>query len=138
MARNSLNTVGAKYCVDERVRGRVEDVAEHPNTQYLGIGELVELFNTTPGKIHRMIEQKHLAAVRVDGVLKVPALFILDGEPLPSLHGTLVLLNDAGYSQAESVAWLFDENAGLDVAPIEALRSGRKTEVRRTAQSLAF
>lgn len=113
-------------------------MTEQPDTQYLGIDELVGLFGATPSKVRRMIEQKQLAAVRIDGVLKIPAMFILDGEPLPSLQGTLILLNDAGYSPEESVAWLFDTNTGLDVSPIEALRSGRKTEVRRTAQSLAF
>lgn len=113
-------------------------MAKQPKTQYLDVAELVELLGTSPGKIHRMLEQKQLAAIRVDGVLKVPALFLLDNEPLPALQGTLMLLNDAGYSIDEAVAWLFDEQAGLDVAPIEALRSGRKSEVRRTAQSLAF
>lgn len=120
------------------IHGRVVVVAEHPNTQYLGIADLVDIFVSTPGKVHRMIEQYEIAAIRIDGVLKVPALFLLDNEPLPSLQGTLMLLNDAGYSNEEAVAWLFDADAGLDVTPIEALRLGRKTEVRRTAQSLAF
>lgn len=113
-------------------------MAQHPNTEYLTVPDLVERFGITPGKVHRMIEQRQLAAIRVDGVLSIPALFVDNDEPLHSLQGTLVLLHDAGYSDEEAIAWLFDENAGLDVAPIHALRAGRKSEVRRTAQSLAF
>lgn len=113
-------------------------MAEHPETEYYTVPDLVELFGVTPGKVHRMIEQRQLAAVRKDGVVSVPKLFIQGTEPLPSLHGTLIVLHDAGYTEDESVSWLFDEHAGLDVAPIHALRAGRKAEVRRLAQSLGF
>jgi hydrogenase maturation factor len=106
--------------------------------QFLTIPELVEILGVTPGKIHSLIEQRHLAAVRVDGVVQVPALFLLDGEPLPSLRGTLMLLHDAGYSDDEAVAWMLSDDADLEVAPIQALRAGRKSEVRRLAQALAF
>jgi hypothetical protein len=107
-------------------------------TQFLTIPELVEILGVTPGKIHSLIEQRHLAAVRVDGVVQIPALFLLDGEPLPSLRGTLMLLHDAGYSDDEAVAWMLSNDADLEVAPIHALRAGRKSEVRRLAQALAF
>lgn len=105
---------------------------------FFTVPELVDILGVTPGKVRRMIEQRQLAAVRRDGVLKVPTLFLLDGEPLPSLQGTLILLQDAGYSDEEAVNWLFSDDAGLDVTPIVALHNGRKSEVRRTAQSLAF
>jgi len=114
------------------------DVSTQSETEFFTIPELVELLGVSPGKVHSLIEQRHLAAIRVDGVLKVPAQFLLDGEPLPSLHGTLMLLHDAGYSEDEAVAWMLSADADLDVAPIQALRAGRKSEVRRIAQSLAF
>lgn len=107
-------------------------------TDFLTIPELVEILGVTPGKVHSLIEQRHLGAVRIEGVLKVPALFLVEGEPLPSLHGTLVLLHDAGFSDEEAIQWMLNNDAELDVAPIHALRSGRKSEVRRVAQSLAF
>jgi hypothetical protein len=34
--------------------------------------------------------------------------------------------------------WLLNEEEALGAAPIDALRAGRKAEVRRVAQALAF
>ncbi|UOQ58342.1 Rv2175c family DNA-binding protein [Leucobacter allii] len=109
-----------------------------PDTEFLTIPELVERFELTPGKIHRLIEDRHLAAVRVDGVLRVPAEFVLDDHPLPPLRGTLLVLLDAGFSEEEAVAWLLAENEELGERPVAALRAGRKSAVRRATQSLAF
>jgi hypothetical protein len=85
-----------------------------------------------------MIEDAYLAAVRVDGVLKVPAEFIQGDEPLPPLRGTLLALLDAGYSNEEAVAWVLGENDELGERPIDSLMAGRKSAVRRATQSLAF
>lgn len=120
------------------IGGDDRSVENPPNTQYVTVPDLVERLHSTPSKIRRMIEQRQLAAIRINGVLSIPALFLDGNEPLPSLQGTLVLLHDAGFSDEEAIGWLFDANAGLDIAPIEALRAGRKSEVRRTAQALAF
>ena len=105
---------------------------------YLTIPDLVQRLNLTPGRIHRLIEDSYLAAVRIDGVLQVPAAFLQGDEPLPALRGTLLALLDAGYSSAESVAWMFDPNDELGERPIDSLLSGRKSAVRRATQSLAF
>lgn len=109
-----------------------------PVSEWLTIPDLVELLGVTPSKVRRLIEDRHLLAVRLDGVLRVPASFVRDGEPLHELRGTLVLLADAGYSDEEAMRWLTQVDDSLGVAPIEALRSGRKSEVRRVAQALAF
>lgn len=109
-----------------------------PDTQFLTVPDLVELFGASPGKIHRLIEEHHLAEVRIDGVRKVPAEFVLDGAPLSSLRGTLLTLLDAGFSEEEAVAWLLAENEELGERPVEALRAGRKSGVRRATQGLAF
>lgn len=106
--------------------------------EFLTIPDLVEMLGISPGKVHRLIEERHLAAVRVDGVVRVPAEFLRDDEPLPALRGTLILLADAGYSDEETVAWLLGDNDELGRRPIEVLRAGNKSAVRRAAQSLAF
>ena len=49
-----------------------------------------------------------------------------------------MVLADAGFSDEEAMHWLLDEDEILGAAPIDALRQGRKSEVRRVAQSLAF
>jgi hypothetical protein len=109
-----------------------------PASEWLTIPDLVELLGVPPSRVHRLIEDRHLLATRVEGVLRVPAAFLRDGEPLHELRGTLVLLADSGYSDDEAMHWLTTEEDSLGASPIEALRAGRKAEVRRVAQALAF
>lgn len=98
--------------------------------------ELVDILKLTPSRVRRLIEDRHLLAVRRDGVISVPADFLLDGQPLPELRGTLIVLGDAGFSDDEAMSWLLGVDDALGTAPIDALRAGRKTEVRRVAQAL--
>lgn len=105
---------------------------------YLTIPDLVERWNTTPSKIRRLIEDRSLAAIRVDGVLRIPAEFVAGDEPLNSLRGTLLALHDAGFSDDEAVTWMLADNDELGERPISALIAGRKSAVRRATQSLAF
>ncbi|WP_349864458.1 Rv2175c family DNA-binding protein [Leifsonia sp. WHRI 6310E] len=106
-------------------------------TEWLTIPDLVDQLGIGVSRVRRLIEDRHLAAKRIDGVIKVPALFLRDGEPLPELQGTLVVLSDAGFDDDEAVDWMIEEEESLGTSPIEALRSGRKAEVRRVAQALA-
>ena len=105
--------------------------------EWLTIPDLVERLGLSVSRVRRLIEDRQLAAVRVDGVIKVPADFLKDGEPLTELRGTLIVLGDDGFDDDEAVAWLLEYDDTLGVAPIEALRAGRKAEVRRVAQALA-
>lgn len=106
--------------------------------EWLTVPDLVDLLGLPQGRVRRLLEERILLGTRIDGVLKVPALFIVDGEPLGELRGTLMVLGDAGFSDDEAMHWLLAEEESLGTAPIHALRSGRKSEVRRVAQSLAF
>lgn len=106
-------------------------------TEWMTVPDLVELFDSTPSRVRRLIDDRHLLAARIDGVLKVPAVFIRDGHPLPELHGTIMVLGDGGFSDAEALDWLLNEDDSLGVSPIAALLAGRKAEVRRVAQALA-
>jgi hypothetical protein len=107
-----------------------------PAREWLTIPDLVDALGVSVSRVRRLIEDKHLAAKRIDGVLKVPADFLRDGEPLSELRGTLIVLGDAGFDDDEAVDWLIDADETLGVAPIDALRAGRKAEVRRVAQAL--
>lgn len=99
--------------------------------------ELVEILGVSPSRVRRLIEDRQLVAQRRDGVLSVPADFLSGGEPLTELRGTLMVLGDAGFTDDEAIEWLLSEDEALGAAPIDALRSGRKSEVRRVAQALA-
>lgn len=106
-------------------------------TQWLTIPELVDLLGIGVSKIRRLIEDRSLLARRIDGVWQVPQDFIRDGEPLPELRGTLILLADARFTDDEAMDWLLETEESLGTSPIAALRAGRKAEVRRVAQALA-
>lgn len=119
---------------------RLLDVQENlpADTEYLTIPELVERWEMTPSKVRRLIEDHHLAAVRIDGVLRIPAEFVSGDEPLGPLRGTLLALHDAGFSDDEAVLWLLSENDELGERPVAALVAGKKSAVRRATQALAF
>jgi hypothetical protein len=107
-------------------------------TNWLTIPEAGELLGIVPGKVRRLIEEHHLIAIKADGVQKIPAEIIINGEPLPSLRGTIVLLLDSGFTLGGAIKWLYTVEDSLATTPMAALITGRKTEVRRVAQSLAF
>lgn len=109
-----------------------------PASEWLTVPDLVDLLDLTPSRVRRLIEDRHLVGVKRDGVLSVPASFVRDGEPLTELRGTIIVLTDNRFTDDEIVEWLLESNELLDAAPIDALRAGRKAEVRRIAQALAF
>ena len=113
-------------------------VTEHAAaSEWLTIPDLVDILGLGVSRVRRLIEDRHLAAKRVNGVLKVPASFVRDGEPISELRGTLIVLGDAGFDNDDAVDWLIEKEDTLGVSPIDALRAGRKAEVRRVAQALA-
>lgn len=105
---------------------------------WLTVPDLAERLSLTPSRVRRLIEDRSLLAVRRDGVLVVPEVFLDEEGPLPELRGTAIVLADNGYSDDEAMHWLLEEEDSLAAAPIDALRAGRKAEVRRVAQALAF
>jgi hypothetical protein len=113
-----------------------EKTAQIP-TGWLSLPELVEILGEPLGRVRRLLDERQLIGSRRAGALQVPAAFIVDGHPLASLRGTFFVLHDAGFSDDEAIDWLLAPEDSLGVAPIEALLSGRKTEVRRVAQALA-
>jgi hypothetical protein len=106
-------------------------------SEWLTLPEVGERIGEPVGRVRRLLDERQLIAARRDGVLKVPAGFLVDGHPLGSLRGTVFVLHDAGFSDEEAIDWLLATEESIGIAPLEALRAGRKTEVRRVAQALA-
>ena len=111
-------------------------MTEATPAEWLTIPDLTEVLGLKVSQVRRLIEDRALLARRVDGVWRVPELFIRDAEPLGELRGTLVLLSDLGFADDEAIDWLLSSEESLGTSPIEALRAGRKAEVRRVAQAL--
>ena len=106
--------------------------------RWLTVPDLVDVLGLGVSRVRRLIEDGSLLASRIEGVWRVPELFIRDGAPLPELKGTLILLSDSGFSDDEAMHWLLNDEDSLGTSPISALRAGRKAEVRRVAQALGF
>lgn len=106
--------------------------------KWLTVPEVAELLAIPLGKVRRLIEEHHLIAVRRDGVQMIPAELIVDGEPLTSLRGTILVLLDAGFTIEAAIEWLYTSDDSLGTSPMAALLSGRKTEIRRLAMALAL
>jgi hypothetical protein len=109
-------------------------------TDWLTIPDVAERLALDVGKVRRLLQDRYLVAIRRGerNVLSVPSALIVDGAPLPELRGTLTVLMDSGYDDESALRWLFTQDDSLPGTPVEALRAGRKTEVRRRAQALAF
>ena len=121
----------------QSTHGRVGCVTDvFTGQKWLTIPDLVERLGLTQGRVRRLIEDKHLLAVRRDGVLVVPAVFLEGDAPLSELRGTLIVLADDGFTDEQAMQWLLEVDDSLGAAPIDALKAGRKAEVRRVAQAL--
>ena len=122
---------------------------------WLTVPDVAERLGLDPGKVRRLLQERKLVGVRrgTPPVMSIPEDFLVPGHlanpaapdvpteerpwtVLASLQGTLTVLGDDGFSDEDTIAWLFEVEPSLGVAPITALRAGRKTEVRRVAQTL--
>jgi excisionase family DNA binding protein len=108
---------------------------------WLTVPDVAERLGIPLSAVRRMIEDRELLASRLGErrVVHVPARF-LDEKAMPHLKGTFTVLTDGGMHDEEILRWLFTPDATLPVdgAPIDALASGFKTEVRRRAMEAAF
>ena len=128
---------------------------------WLTLPDVSDRLGIDVGKVRRLLQEGRLVAVRRGDpeVLSVPADFFVPVHlanpaaptaPVPSedggeggrwavltaLRGTLTVLSDAGFDASESIEWLFSTDDVLGRTPMEALRAGSKSEVRRRAQTL--
>lgn len=103
---------------------------------WLTILEAADLLGIPKGKVNRLLEEHTLVAVNRGGQLMIPAELIVNGEPLAPLRGTIIMLQDSGYSIEESVDWLYTHSEVLGQTPLQSLLEGKKAPVRRLAQML--
>ncbi|MDP9395739.1 MAG: Rv2175c family DNA-binding protein [Actinomycetota bacterium] len=106
--------------------------------EWLTLPEVGGLLELDANRVRQLINERQLLAVRRDGVLRIPAIFVQDGRVLKGLPGTLTVLADSGFSDEEALRWLFIEDPTLPGSPVQALAENRGTEVKRRAQALAF
>lgn len=108
--------------------------------EWLPLPDVAERLDLVVTRVHGLVDDGTLLAVRNphDGIRRVPAAFLLDGAVVDSLKGTVAVLRDSNFTDLEAITWLFTEDESLPGRPVDALRNGRKTEIRRRAQALAW
>jgi excisionase family DNA binding protein len=105
---------------------------------WLTLAEVAERLELPVTKVHQMIREGALLAVRHDGAPRVPAELVANRTVLKHLPGVITLLRDAGYNDEEALRWLYERDDTLPGTPAEALGGGNATEVKRRAQALGF
>jgi hypothetical protein len=110
--------------------------------EWLTVPDAAERLGVPLARVRQLIADRDVLSGRVGErrVIAIPAKFFGDDGPRPELKGTFTVLADGGMDDDEIIEWLFTPDPTLPVegAPIDALRAGHKTEIRRRAQELAF
>ena len=117
-----------------------DDVVEAAVTTWLSVPEVADVLGIDVLRVRNLIKDRQVLACRrgENNALSIPADFLLDGQLLKGLGGTLSVLADSGFSDSEALRWLFTDDPTLPGHPVAALRANRITEIRRRAQALAF
>lgn len=110
--------------------------------EWLTVPDVADRLGVPLSRVRQYLTDRELLSARIGErkVVAIPAKFLGDAGPRPELKGTFTLLADGRMSDHEILEWLFTPDPTLPVegAPIDAMRAGHKTEVRRRAQELAF
>jgi hypothetical protein len=106
---------------------------------WLTLPEVADRLVVPVSRVKQLLRERKLLAVqRPGGAFCVPAAFIGGDEVIRGLPGTLTVLFDCGFEEAEALRWLFTDDESLPGSPIQAIAEHRATEVNRRAQALAF
>jgi Rv2175c C-terminal domain of unknown function len=122
----------------EGVSETTSNVAQQAPSTWVRLPDVARLLEVPVTKVHRMIRDGALLAVRRDGELRVPGELIAGHNVIKHLPGVLTLLRDAGYSDEEALRWLYSPDDTLPGTPASALSGDAATEVKRRAQALGF
>lgn len=108
---------------------------------WLAVPDIMEWTGASLPQVRGWLHERELIGVRrgPNHAVMVPERFLTQDGPLASLRGTITVLADSGLDDSEIVEWLHRPDADLTGgSAIEALQAGRKSEVRRRAQEVAF
>lgn len=106
--------------------------------EWVTFPDVAERWDMPVTRVHNLVGDRRLLAARIAEVRSIPALLLGEGGPLESLRGTAMVLQDAGFTDEQAIRWLFTPDDTLPGRPVDALRDGRKTEIRRRASALGW
>jgi hypothetical protein len=109
------------------------------DVEMINLPEVSERLGIPVTRVHDLLREGALLAVRRAGVVVVPAVFLDQNDEVARfLPGLVSVLRDGGYRDDEILRWLFTEDDSLPGRPADALHGHRAREVVRRAQAMAF
>jgi hypothetical protein len=118
---------------------QIDSPADEIVGDWLTLADVADRLGLPVSRVRQLLRDRKLLAVqRPNGAFCVPAAFLDGDQIVRGLHGTLTLLLDCGFDDADALRWLFTADETLPGTPIQAIAENRRTEVNRRAQALAF
>jgi hypothetical protein len=118
--------------VDSTVSGSEPAAGPH----FRPVPDIAEALGVVVTKVHQLLRDRTLVGLRRGGVLMIPAEFVAGGDVVRGLTGTITVLTDAGFDDAEIIDWLFAAESGSTA--MAELAAGRVKGVHRRAQIAGF
>ncbi len=141
----SAHPCGTLWTVSDTAPAPAPDPADDVEAlvgTWVTIPDVAERLGIRLVEARRLVEDRELLAHRVGErrVVAVPEGFLDTDGPLAALKGTFTVLADGGMKDVEIIRWLHtrDETLPVPGTPLDAIRAGFKTEVRRRAMEEAF
>lgn len=105
----------------------------------LSLPDVAEQLDVVVTRVHQMLRDHQILAVRRDGVAGIPARFFDEtGAVVKPLPGLITVMRDAKYTDEEILEWIFTDDATLPGRPIDALHGPLAREVLRRAAADPF
>lgn len=105
----------------------------------LSVPEVAERLGVVVTRVHQMLREHQILAVRREGVPGIPEVFLdSTGQVVKMLPGLITVMRDAKYTDEEILEWIFTEDPSLPGKPVEALHGPLAREVVRRAAAEPF
>lgn len=108
------------------------------DVETINLPEVSERLGIPVTRVHDLLREGALIAIRRGGIVVVPEVFLDDDALVRFLPGLMSVLRDGGYKDDEILKWLFEDDDSLPGRPANALHGHRAREVIRRAQAMAF
>lgn len=105
----------------------------------LSLPDVAKNLGVVVTRVHQMLRDNQLLAVRRDRVVGIPEVFFDEtGAVLKFLPGLITVMRDAKYTDEEIMEWIFTDDDTLPGKPVEALHGPLAREVLRRAAADPF
>lgn len=105
----------------------------------LALPDVAEQLGMAVTRVHQMLRDHQILAVRRAGIAGVPKdFFDSDGAVAKHLTGLITVMRDAKYTDEEILEWIYLDDDSLPGRPIDAIHGPLAREVLRRAAADPF